>query len=186
MKDKYSVNVFWDEEDNCFIATCHEFPLLSAHGDTKEEAISEFQVVLEMAIESYIEDHLELPKPKILSNYSGQFRIRMRKNLHKELAETAEKEGVSLNSYAVSVIAENHAIKKLYADKIEALERMINGLTLNIVSQHQELQVYTKKLEFFEDTARQDIGITNRWSSNNDQIIPATINRDIYFGAKEQ
>lgn len=65
MIDKYSVNVCWDDEDNCFIATCLEFPLLSAHGDTREEAISEFQLVLEMAIESFTEDHLELPKPKL-------------------------------------------------------------------------------------------------------------------------
>jgi len=181
MKDKYSVNVFWDEEDKCFIATCPEFPLLSAHGDTREEATSEFQIVLEMAIESYTEDELELPKPRTVANYSGQFRIRMRKSLHKELAETALKEGVSLNAYTVSVIAENHSIKKAYREKTDTLERIIDKIAINMVAQHQRVQIHTQKLDFIETSTRRQKTPENEWSSI--QFSPA-IYTDTFLSSK--
>lgn len=176
MKDYYSVNIFWVEADNCFIASCPEFPLLSAHGDTKEEAASEFQIVLEMAIDSYIEDKIELPKPRTSLNYSGQFRIRMPKSLHRDLAETALKEGVSLNSYTVSVISENHTNKKIYTEKIHALERMIEKLTINLVSQHQALQVHTQKINFLETSAQQQKPVQKSWVTGSDQILFSTTN----------
>lgn len=172
MKDRYSTNVCWDEEDNCFIATCTEFPLLSAYGDTREEAISEFQIVLEMAIESFEDDKLELPKPKTTSSHSGQFRIRMPKSLHRNLAESAEREGVSLNTYAVSLIAENNALKQSYTAKIDTLERVVQQLASTLASQHRELQVHTEKLNFIEATSNQPKLASAGWrSSEIDQIF---------------
>lgn len=147
MKNKYSTNVFWSEEDNCFIATCSEFPLLSAHGDTWEEAISEFQLVLEMAIESFIEDGVELPKPAIAVSHSGQFRVRLPKGLHKSLAENAERDGVSLNSYVIALISGNYSYQKVYEEKIEALEKVVNKLGAILFSQQTTLQVYTERLD---------------------------------------
>ncbi len=161
MKDKYSVSVFWVEEDNCFVATCPEFSLLSAHGDTREEATSEFQIVLEMAIESYTEDGLELPEPKTHVSHSGQFRIRMPKRTHRGLVETAEKEGVSLNTYAVSLIIENHTLKKAYTEEVKVLERIVQQLTSSMVSQHLALQVHTQKVNFSRGHEANHIGLSN-------------------------
>ncbi len=157
MKDKYSVSVFWSDEDECFIATCPEFPLLSAHGETREEATAEFQIVLEMAIESYQEDGIELPKPKTTNNYSGQFRIRMPKSLHKELAETALKEGVSLNSYAVSVIAGNHSAKIAYLEKTKTVERLMENLTASTISHNQTVQIYSEKIDLIANATRSSL-----------------------------
>ncbi len=44
---KYSINVVWSDEDECYIATIPEFKGLSAFGDTQEEAIQEAFVALE-------------------------------------------------------------------------------------------------------------------------------------------
>jgi len=151
MKNKYSTNVIWDEEDNIFIATCTEFPLLSAYGDTQEEAITEFQVVLEMAIESYEEDNLELPKPRLSTTHSGQFRIRIPKTLHKNMTEAAEHEGVSLNTYAVSLLSERQASKALYSETIKTLEHTIQHLTTSLLSQQHELQIHHQKINFQEN-----------------------------------
>lgn len=151
MKNKYSTNVVWNEEDNVFIATCTEFSLLSAYGDTQEEAMAEFQVVLEMAIESYVEDNLELPKPKLSTTHSGQFRIRIPKTLHKNLAETAEQEGVSLNTYAVSLLSEKHAAKTIYSETIDTLDHTVEQLTSSLLPQQQELQIHNQKINFQEN-----------------------------------
>ena len=173
MKNRYSTNVCWDEDDSCFIATCPEFPLLSAYGDTREEATSEFQIVLEMAIESYEEDKIELPKPKTTASHSGQFRIRMPKSLHRGLSEAAEREGVSLNTYTVSLIAENNALKKVYTGKLETLERMVQQLTSTSALQHRELQVHTKRLHYVvEKATNQPRSILSEWhTSEIDQIF---------------
>ena len=171
MSDKYSVNVCWDDEDNCFIATCLEFPLLSAHGDTREEAISEFQLVLEMAIESFTEDHLELPKPKTTDSHSGQFRIRLPKSLHSSLAEMAEKENVSLNTYVISLLSANNASQKAYAEKTNDLERIVANLTSILVPQHDTLQVHTQKLNLLESTKFQQKTPTSEWSTMPNDIL---------------
>lgn len=170
-KDRYSTHVCWDEDDDCFIASCLEFPLLSAYGDTREDAISEFRTVLEMAIESYEEDSLELPEPKTTASHSGQFRLRLPKSLHKVLSETAVREGVSLNTYAVSLIAENNALKTAYTVKIEALERMVQQLASTLASQHRELQVHTQRLHFIETNNQPKPTVTGWQSNQNDKIL---------------
>ncbi len=165
MSDKYSVNVFWENEDQCFIATCFEFPLLSAHGDTREEALSEFQLVLEMAIESYTEDNLELPKPKTSVSHSGQFRLRIPKTLHRNLSEAAEKENVSLNTYVISLLSENHTLKKIYSDQFKVMKKIVGNLTTIFDYQTNELQVHTQRLDLLESQQTIDqVQIESSWS----------------------
>ena len=52
-------------------------------------------------IETKLENGFEVPKPLEENNYSGKFVLRIPKTLHKKLALAAEKEGVSLNQYAL-------------------------------------------------------------------------------------
>lgn len=40
--------VKYSNEDKCFIATCKNYKYISAFGNTKEEAIEELKIVLEM------------------------------------------------------------------------------------------------------------------------------------------
>ncbi len=46
-----------------------------------------------------------LPEVQAVARYSGQFRLRVPRSLHAELAARAEAEGVSLNALVVSYIA---------------------------------------------------------------------------------
>ena len=163
MSDKYSVSVCWNNEDRCFIATCSEFPLLSAHGDSREEAVSEFQIVLEMAIESFTEDNIELPKPKTTASHSGQFRIRVPKSLHKSLVQRAEEENISLNTYVISLLSGNHASREVYTDKIDMLKRIVDNLTTHFASHRDTLQVYTQKLNLLESQSLQKEPPESEW-----------------------
>ena len=101
----YSFRVVWSKEDEAFIATCPEFEGLSAFGDTADQALAEAQVALSLMIEAYHAEGWELPAAASLSSYSGQFRLRVPRSLHARLADAAEADGVSLNTYAVSLLA---------------------------------------------------------------------------------
>jgi predicted RNase H-like HicB family nuclease len=97
----YSFHVFWSDEDEAYIATCPEFPSLSAFGDTPDEALREGEAVLESFIDIYREDGRPLPEPQ---TYSGKLNVRLPKSLHGALAKRAEQEGVSLNTLIVTAL----------------------------------------------------------------------------------
>ncbi len=63
MKNKYAVQIFWSEEDEGFIAVCQEFPGLSTFGLSREEALNEAEVALDLMIKSYISNGVSLPEP---------------------------------------------------------------------------------------------------------------------------
>jgi len=105
---KYSSNVLWSEEDRGFIATCPEIPGVSAFGEAAEEAILQLKKAIKLAVETYKKEGWELPAPRQLTEYSGQFRLRLPKSLHAWLVHEAEHEGVSLNTYIVTRLAEAH------------------------------------------------------------------------------
>jgi predicted RNase H-like HicB family nuclease len=109
--DRYSCNVFWSANDNANIAVCPEFPGLSAFGATREEALAELEVALELAIETYQAEGWELPKPQEQTEFSGQFRVRMPRSLHAKLTQHAQQEGVSLNTLVVTLLSEGVGMK---------------------------------------------------------------------------
>jgi predicted RNase H-like HicB family nuclease len=105
MMNKYSFKLSWSDEDEAYVATCPEFPGLSAFGETAAEALKEAKVALELLIEAYQESGKPLPEPKAVREYSGQFRVRIPKTLHQQLVEQAEDEGVSLNALVTCHLA---------------------------------------------------------------------------------
>jgi antitoxin HicB len=110
---KYGFNVFWSDEDQAFIATCPDFPGVSAFGDTEERALAEARIALRLAIETYQDEGWPLPEPKAQPTYSGQFRVRIPKTLHAQLVEQADTEGVSLNTLVVTYLSEAVGAQKV-------------------------------------------------------------------------
>lgn len=105
---RYSVQVFRDPAGDGFLAVCPEFPHLSAFGETRGEAIEEMQVVLELAVQTYRDEGWPLPEakqPPSASLPSGEFRVRLPRTLHMQLAAQAEADGVSQNTLVVTYIA---------------------------------------------------------------------------------
>jgi predicted RNase H-like HicB family nuclease len=121
--EKYSINIIYSEEDEGYVATIPEFPGLSAYGETPEEAIEEAQIVLKGFIEVFKEDGCKIPAPHTFESYSGQTRLRLPKNLHAKLSKQAEREGVSLNTYMVQLLSENH-IKHQIEKKLNRIEKL--------------------------------------------------------------
>lgn len=110
---KYSINLAWSEEDSCYVANVTEFPGLSAFGESPEDAVEEAKIAVEGFLKVYQEDGCPIPKPATLKPFSGQTRLRLPKTLHATLNQQAQKEGVSLNTYLISLLSERHVSKKL-------------------------------------------------------------------------
>ena len=108
MTREYSVRLDWSVEDDAYVATSPEFPGLTGVAANADDALRELREALEMAIEVLEEDGDTLPLPRCAEEYSGQFRLRVSKSLHRRLVARAEEEGVSLNAYAFGALA--HAV----------------------------------------------------------------------------
>jgi predicted HicB family RNase H-like nuclease len=55
---------------------------------------------------------MDIAEPDNLDNYSGQFKLRIPKSLHKELAEQSKREGISMNQYCVYLLSRQLATNK--------------------------------------------------------------------------
>lgn len=96
-------------EDGNYYAHYYELGQAVAHGDgaTIEEAVKEADISKELLFEVMLEDGDPIPEPNS-HDYSGKLNFRMPKSLHRQLAERAEREGVSLNQLMVYLLSGNH------------------------------------------------------------------------------
>lgn len=122
--NKYPFNIAWSDEDEEYVATCPAFSGLSAYGKTEEEALAEAKVALEGFIKVCEDKGIPLPEPQTVSEYSGQTRLRLPKSLHRQAAQIAEIEGVSLNQLiveAVKGLVTQQQVGRRYLDEIKQL-----------------------------------------------------------------
>jgi predicted RNase H-like HicB family nuclease len=90
-----------DESGDYYFATVQELDGCMTHGDTYAEAFENIREAMELWIEGKLEGGFPVPAPAGESQHSGKFVLRLPKSLHARLAMEAEKEGVSLNQYAL-------------------------------------------------------------------------------------
>jgi len=60
---KYTIEIFYSEEDEGYIAVVPELPGCSAFGETEEGALKEIKVAIELWIEAAKKEGREIPKP---------------------------------------------------------------------------------------------------------------------------
>jgi len=156
---KYSINLTWSDEDNCYVATVSEFLGLSAFGDTPEEAVEEAKIAVEGFLKVYKEDGCPIPEPETLKPFSGQTRLRLPKSLHASLSQEALKEGVSLNSYVVHLLSERHVSKKLEKELTD-LKNLVLLSVLPSGTQTVKAKSHVQALRL--DTVWDDIGLISK------------------------
>ena len=98
----YSMQIFWSQEEESYVATCSEIEGASAFGATPQEAAAELANAIDGVVAVLQEDGEALPRVIERPKYSGQLRVRLPRSLHARLATEAEAEGVSLNTLIVS------------------------------------------------------------------------------------
>ena len=60
---KYTIEIFYSEEDEGYIAVVPELPGCSAFGETREEALKEVEVAIDLWINTAKKEGREIPKP---------------------------------------------------------------------------------------------------------------------------
>ena len=60
----YHINVFWSEEDGCYIADIPDLEFCSAHGDTPEDALREVLIAKEGWLAVARERDISIPEPR--------------------------------------------------------------------------------------------------------------------------
>jgi antitoxin HicB len=88
-----------DEENPGWVARVIELPGCITQGDTFEELGEMIEDAMRGWISIALEDGISVPEPAPDEDYSGKFVVRLPRSLHRQLAQTAEREGVSLNQF---------------------------------------------------------------------------------------
>jgi antitoxin HicB len=96
----YTIQIAHDvgEDYDVWFARVVELPGCVTEVDTLEELGPMIEDAMRAWISSAIEDGQPIPEPRPTEDYSGKLMVRLPKSLHRELAETAEREAISLNS----------------------------------------------------------------------------------------
>lgn len=107
MKMPYKLEIIPDTEESGYVASYPELPGCITCGKTIADAVVNAEDAKKAWLTAAIEDGIEIAEPETADSYSGQFKLRLPKTLHKTLAEDSKKEGVSMNQYCVYLLAKN-------------------------------------------------------------------------------
>ena len=97
----YRIEIIPDLDEGGYVACYPDLSGCLTIGDTIEEAIHNAEDAKRAWLEAALKDGINIPEPKSIDEYSGQFKLRIPKSLHKKLAENARSEGVSMNQYCL-------------------------------------------------------------------------------------
>lgn len=110
MKMPYRMEIVEDEEEGGFVVSYPDLPGCITCGETIESAVQNTLDAKRTWIEAALEERIEIYEPDSLENYSGQFKLRIPRSLHRSLAEHSQKEGISMNQYCIYLLTKNDAV----------------------------------------------------------------------------
>ena len=105
----YKLEIVPDIDEGGFVARYPELPGCITAGDTLEAVVKNLNDAKIEWITAALEDGNTIPEPSTYDDYSGQFKLRLPKSLHKLLADQSKEEGVSMNQYCVYLLSMNNA-----------------------------------------------------------------------------
>ncbi len=103
----YRLELIPDAEGGGYFVRVPDLPGCISQGETVEEAHAMIRDAMRGWLTVGLEhgDPIPAPRPLTTENYSGQFRVRLPRRVHRALAEAAEQEGVSLNLFVATALA---------------------------------------------------------------------------------
>ena len=110
MRLPYRMEIIPDSIEGGFAVRFPELPGCLTCADTMEEAVRNAEDCKREWLAAAIEDRTPIPEPMTDEDYSGQFKLRIPKSLHKSLAEHSKAEGISMNQYCLYLLTKNDAV----------------------------------------------------------------------------
>ena len=108
----YRLEIVPDTEEGGYGARWPELPGCITNADTIEAVIRNAEEAKRAWLEAALEEGIEIAEPERdadLAAYSGQFKLRIPKSLHRSLSIHAREEGISMNQYCLYLLAKNDA-----------------------------------------------------------------------------
>lgn len=105
----YKMEIVEDSDEGGFVVSFPELPGCISCGETLTAAIENARDAKAAWLAAAIEDGVAIAEPDSLKKYSGQFKLRLPRSLHKTLAEHARREGLSMNQYCLYLLSRNDA-----------------------------------------------------------------------------
>ena len=106
----YRLEIVEDQEEGVYVVSYPDLPGCITCGDTIEDAMNNAKDAKKAWIEAALEEGIEINEPDSIEDYSGQFKLRIPRSLHRSLAEHSQREGISMNQYCVYLLSRNDAV----------------------------------------------------------------------------
>ena len=110
MSMSYRMEIVEDKNEGGYVVSFPELPGCITCGETIESAVANAADAKRAWLEAALEEGLMIQEPDSLEDYSGQFKLRIPRSLHRSLAEHSKKEGISMNQYCVYLLSRNDAV----------------------------------------------------------------------------
>lgn len=106
----YRLEIVPDPDEGGFVASYPDLPGCITCGETIEDIVRNAEDAKCAWITAALEEGISIKEPDSLDDYSGQFKLRIPKSLHKTLAEHSRREGISMNQYCLYLLSKNDAL----------------------------------------------------------------------------
>ena len=106
----YKLEIVPDTEEGGYAGRYPDLPGCITCADTIDKLAINAEDAKKSWLAACLEEEIDIPEPEGDNNYSGQFKLRMPKSLHKSLAEHSKQEGISMNQYCLYLLSKNDAI----------------------------------------------------------------------------
>ena len=107
MAMNYRMEIVEDETEGGYVVSYLELSGCITCGETIDSAVVNAKDAKKVWLEAALEDGVEIYEPGSLEDYSGQFKLRIPRSLHRALAEHSKREGISMNQYCVYLLSRN-------------------------------------------------------------------------------
>ena len=106
----YRIEIIPDVEEGGYAVSYPDLKGCLSTGETIEAAIANGEEAKREWLNAAMEEGYPIPEPASDEEYSGQFKLRIPKSLHRQLALQSKKEGISMNQYCLYLLSQNNAL----------------------------------------------------------------------------
>ena len=109
----YRLEILPDPDEGGYVARYLDLPGCITVGDSMESVAKNAEDAKKEWLTAAMENGTQIAEPVDMAGYSGQFKLRIPKSLHRRLAERSKEEGVSMNQYCVYLLSRNDALERV-------------------------------------------------------------------------
>jgi len=112
MSLNYKIEVIEDKDEGGYTLRCPELTGCITCADTIQRGFDMIEDAKKCWFAACLEDGTPIPEPTDINDYSGQFKLRIPKSLHRILAERSKQEGISMNQYCLYLLSSGANVSK--------------------------------------------------------------------------